>query len=92
MLLWNDRGEVTESTIANLVVRLGGELLTPPAESGLLAGTERAALLVRGEVREARLSRDDVARAERLFLINSVRGRMSAELVQPAETLAGGFS
>ncbi|MDX1643209.1 MAG: aminodeoxychorismate synthase component I [Thermoanaerobaculia bacterium] len=92
VLLWNDRGEVTESTIANLVVRLGGELLTPPAESGLLAGTERAALLARGEVREARLTRDDVVRAERLFLINSVRGRMSAELVQPAETLAGGFS
>lgn len=92
VLLWNPRGEVTESTIANLFVERDGELLTPPVESGLLAGTERAELLARGEAREAILYRDDVAGADRILLINSVRGRMSARLIEPAETLVGGFS
>ncbi len=30
VLLWNNRGEVTESTVANLVVRIDGEFVTPP--------------------------------------------------------------
>ena len=38
VLLINDRGEVTESTIANLAVRLEGEWVTPPIDAGLLAG------------------------------------------------------
>ncbi|HUP39107.1 MAG TPA: aminotransferase class IV [Vicinamibacterales bacterium] len=33
-LLYNERGEVTESTIANLVVETGGELLTPRFRPG----------------------------------------------------------
>jgi para-aminobenzoate synthetase / 4-amino-4-deoxychorismate lyase len=38
VLLINDRGEVTESTIANVVVRLDGRCWTPPLASGLLPG------------------------------------------------------
>ncbi len=38
VLLWNERGELTESTIANIVVELDGALVTPPVEAGLLAG------------------------------------------------------
>ena len=45
VLLVNERGEVTEGTIANLVVELDGELLTPPLDCGLLPGTLRAVLL-----------------------------------------------
>lgn len=74
ILLWNRAGELTESTVANLVVERDGELLTPPVECGLLAGTFRAELLDRGTIREARLVREDLERASGLWLINSVRG------------------
>ncbi len=77
-ILVNERGEVTESTIANVVVRLHGELLTPAAHCGLLRGTMREALLARGRVREAVLRPADLRRAEELWLINSVRGWMRA--------------
>ncbi len=52
VLLHNERGELTEFTIGNLVVELGGELVTPPVVCGLLAGTFRAELLETGKVME----------------------------------------
>lgn len=81
VLLWNERGELTESTRANLVLRLDGELVTPPVSSGLLGGTFRAELLAQGILREQVLRVPDLARAENVYLINSVRRWMSADLV-----------
>jgi para-aminobenzoate synthetase/4-amino-4-deoxychorismate lyase len=80
VILWNDRGELTEATESNLVVSLDGRNVTPPVESGLLPGTLRAELLDRGEIVEAVITKDDLRRAERFWLINSLRGWMRAEL------------
>src|SRR5688500_12122220 len=60
VVLWNERGEVTESTIANVVVELDGLRQTPSADCGLLPGTFRAELLDAGAIRECVLTRDDV--------------------------------
>ncbi|MCX7591482.1 MAG: aminodeoxychorismate synthase component I [Kiritimatiellae bacterium] len=73
VLLYNERGEVTESTVANVVVELGGRRLTPPVSCGLLSGVFREWLLSRGEIEERVISSDVVRRADRIFLINSVR-------------------
>jgi para-aminobenzoate synthetase/4-amino-4-deoxychorismate lyase len=81
VLLVNERGEITESTIANLVVRMDGALWTPPLESGLLPGVLRAELLARGEIRERVIRPDDLARAEEIRLVNSVRRWRRAVLV-----------
>lgn len=81
VLLWNTRGEATESTIGNLVVEIKGVRYTPPVSSGLLAGTFRAQLLDDGAIRERILSTADVQAAPRLWLINSVREWVEAELV-----------
>ncbi|HEX6039244.1 aminodeoxychorismate synthase component I [Longimicrobium sp.] len=81
VLLVNERGELTESTIANLVVRMDGALWTPPLDSGLLPGVFRAELLARGEIRERVLRVEDLADAEEIWLINSVRRWRRAELV-----------
>ena len=45
VLLWNERGEVTEATIANLVVDVGGTRWTPPVSCGLLPGVFRTELI-----------------------------------------------
>jgi para-aminobenzoate synthetase/4-amino-4-deoxychorismate lyase len=82
VLLWNEAGEVTEAATANIVARVGGALLTPPAASGLLPGTFRALLLERGVVRERPLTRAEVASAEALWLVNSVRGWRRCRLVE----------
>ncbi|MEN9564492.1 MAG: hypothetical protein RIR73_2736 [Chloroflexota bacterium] len=73
VLLFNENDELTEFTIGNLVVKLKGELLTPPVECGLLAGTFRAELLASGKVKERVLRKQDTAEAEAVFLVNSLR-------------------
>ncbi len=82
MLLQNEAGELTEFTIGNLVVEIGGERLTPPREAGLLAGVFRAELLACGEVRERPLRPSDVRAARRAWLVNSLRGWVPVRLVE----------
>ncbi len=81
IIFWNEKGEVTESTIANVVVRIDGELFTPPVESGLLAGTFRNQLLAEGKLKERVITIEELQTAEKLFLINSVRKWMEVSSV-----------
>lgn len=81
VLLWNPDGLVTESTIANVVARFGDDWRTPPVSCGLLPGTFRGYLLARGRIREAAISLADLARADEIYLINSVRKWVKVEPV-----------
>jgi para-aminobenzoate synthetase/4-amino-4-deoxychorismate lyase len=81
VLLWNERGEVTESTDANVVIERSNRHITPSAECGLLQGTMRAELLERGHIEEGIVTIEDLHHSTRIWLINSVRGWMDAELV-----------
>ncbi|HJT26443.1 MAG TPA: aminodeoxychorismate synthase component I [Pyrinomonadaceae bacterium] len=73
LVFWNERGEITESSIANVVVSIDGELCTPPRESGLLAGVFRNHLLAQGTIKERVITIDEFQNAREFYLINSVR-------------------
>ena len=73
VLLWNERQEVTETCIANLVYRLEQRLYTPPIASGLLPGTFREQLLQQGKVDERVLKLSELGSCEGLYVVNSVR-------------------
>ena len=73
VLLYNERGELTEFTIGNLVVELDGQLTTPPIECGVLAGTFRAQLIETGHVVEKVVPVADLGRCTTVFRVNSVR-------------------
>ena len=81
VILWNERGELTEASTANVVLDMDGEWLTPPVTSGLLAGTFRNWLLASGQIREQILTLADLRAARRIALINSVRKWREAVLV-----------
>jgi len=81
VLLWNDRGEVTESTVGNVVAEIDHVRWTPPLRCGLLAGAFRAEQLDAGTIRERVLTKRDVTNASRLWIINSVREWVEAILV-----------
>jgi para-aminobenzoate synthetase/4-amino-4-deoxychorismate lyase len=81
VILWNERREITESSIANVVVRIGEDLFTPPVDSGLLAGTYRAFLLDGGKIRERVLTISDLRQCSNIYLVNSVREFQEAELI-----------
>ncbi|MGV1014035.1 MAG: aminodeoxychorismate synthase component I [Methyloceanibacter sp.] len=86
VIFLNKKGELTEGTRTNLFIELGGRLFTPALASGLLPGTLREELLdlPRAAASEAVLTPADLARAGRIYLGNSVRGLIRAELLQPA--------
>ncbi|MDD9940493.1 MAG: aminotransferase class IV [Myxococcales bacterium] len=88
VILYNERGELTESTSSNLVLEIDGRELTPHDDAGLLPGTYREHLLARGVLHKARLTTADLPRATRLWTINSVRGRCLGTWVT-METTAG---
>jgi para-aminobenzoate synthetase/4-amino-4-deoxychorismate lyase len=81
VLLVNDHSEVTESTIANLAVRLDGVWVTPPVDAGLLPGTYRNVLLGEGRLTERPITVDELRGAGELALVSSVRGWRPAALV-----------
>jgi para-aminobenzoate synthetase/4-amino-4-deoxychorismate lyase len=84
VLLWNERGELTELTIGNLVAEVDGLLVTPPVACGLLPGTLRADLLASGTVTERVLKLEDLTGAARLWLVNAVRGWVPITVMTPA--------
>jgi para-aminobenzoate synthetase/4-amino-4-deoxychorismate lyase len=81
VIYWNERNEVTETSIANVVVRLNDQLFTPPVSCGLLAGTFRDYLLAEGTIKERVITIDELKNAKEFFLINSVRKWIKATLV-----------
>jgi len=82
VLLVNERGELTESTIANLVLEIDGVRWTPPLDAGLLPGVFREAMLRDGVIRERTLRVPDLRRADAVFLINSVRRWRPATVIR----------
>ena len=85
VLLLNEKDEICEGTITSLFVEAqDGALLTPALTSGLLDGVLRKELLLQGKVREVILSVDDLFRARRIFVGNSLRGLIRARLPQLA--------
>jgi para-aminobenzoate synthetase/4-amino-4-deoxychorismate lyase len=89
VLLVNTRGEVTESTIANVAAQLGGRWITPPLDAGLLPGTERAALLDERTIEEGTLRPDALRLATELRLMNATRPWRRAALTETAARTAG---
>lgn len=62
------------------MVKLNGDLYTPPVDTGLLAGTFRQDLIRKKEIKEKPISKDDLNNAEEIWFINSVRGKLKVNL------------
>jgi para-aminobenzoate synthetase / 4-amino-4-deoxychorismate lyase len=80
VLLWNEREEITEFSIGNVVAEINGVYYTPPVECGLLAGTYRQCLLDEGKIQEKVIKKQELATVDRLWFINSVRGWLQCKL------------
>jgi para-aminobenzoate synthetase/4-amino-4-deoxychorismate lyase len=92
VLFLNERGEITEGSITNVFLEISGRLYTPPPSSGLLEGVFRRHLLRNRSLRitERVLFREDLDRAGRVFLTNSVQGMREARLPGPVpESVTG---
>ena len=81
LLFWNEKGEITETSIYNIVVRIDNHYFTPPVACGLLPGTMRQSLLDDGTLEERIILKKELPSATELFVINSVRGWQPAVLI-----------
>ena len=81
VILYNERGEITESSIANIVILKEGRLVTPPVSCGLLNGAYRAQLLADGKITEEIIPIAALKNARQIFLVNSVRKWREAALL-----------
>ena len=81
VLLSNERGEITESTIANVVAEIAGVRYTPPLACGLLGGVFRGELLASGQIHERVLTRTDMTNASHIWLVNSLREWIKVSVV-----------
>ena len=76
----NKSGELLETSIGNLVLKIDGKLYTPPINLGILSGIYRQHLLGKGQVEEKILTLADLNQAEAVYGCNAVRGLYELEL------------
>ena len=76
----NARGELLETSIGNLVLKIDGKLYTPPIRLGILPGIYRQHLLETGQVEEKILTLADLVQAEAIYGCNAVRGLYALSL------------
>ena len=82
VLLYDQKGYLTESCRANIVVEDDQGKWTPPLDQPLLPGVFRRHLLEQGVIRERPIHRNEISQMRRIWLINSLRGWIPAE-IQP---------
>ena len=74
IIYYNKSGELLETSIGNLVLKIDGKLYTPPIRLEILPGIYRQHLLETGQVEEKVLTLKDLAQAEAIYGCNAVRG------------------
>jgi branched-chain amino acid aminotransferase len=89
-ILLGPHGEIAELSTSSFFCVIGGKVLTPPLETGILPGITRQVLLriLKREGLphgEARLFPKDVRRMQEAFLCSSVRGLVPITRIGPAK-------
>lgn len=81
LLLYNEKGELSEFISGNVFLSIQGVLLTPPLSSGCLDGVIRSTVIDLVEECEIRpLTRMDVASAEAVYHSNSIVGFIPVQI------------
>jgi para-aminobenzoate synthetase / 4-amino-4-deoxychorismate lyase len=80
VLLANERGELTQTTIANIAVRREGRWITPSISCGLLPGVMRAELLAHGQIRAGIIHVSELVCGETIQCFNAVRGIFNCDV------------
>ncbi|MDP1710957.1 MAG: aminotransferase class IV [Candidatus Nanopelagicaceae bacterium] len=69
----NQRGEICESSVANLLLLINHQWVTPELASGCLPGITRQLSLEWFEIRERTVSADELEKVESIFLLSSLK-------------------
>ena len=73
-IFYNQKKELLETSIGNLVLKIKDQLYTPPVRLGLLNGIYRQSLIANNQVTERVLTLDNLKQAQAIYGCNAVRG------------------
>lgn len=73
-IYYNQKKELLETSIGNLVLKIEDQLYTPPVHLGLLNGIYRQSLIANNQVTERVLTLDNLKQAQAIYGCNAVRG------------------
>ena len=73
-IYYNQKKELLETSIGNLVLKIEDQLYTPPVHLGLLNGIYRQSLIANNQVTERILTLDNLKQAQAIYGCNAVRG------------------
>jgi len=81
LIFMNNQNEVTEGAISNIIIENKNRFYTPSISCGVLNGVFRQHLFETGFPLEERiLTKYDILRANRIYMVNSVRGMVEVRL------------
>jgi branched-chain amino acid aminotransferase len=66
-------GQLSETSVATLLLKINGEWVTPPLSSGILNGVVRALVLEAGLARVKRIDKNEIDQIESGLLLTSLR-------------------
>lgn len=80
VIYFNERGELAEGAITNVFIYKSDVISTTPLNAGILAGVYRKHLLKNNpSIRERKLDVEDLLEADKIVLVNSVRGEVNVK-------------
>lgn len=79
---FNTSGQVAESAVSNLLLKIDGYWVTPNLESGCLPGITRGLALEWFDIEEKGVTREELDRADSIYLLSSLKD------AQPVSILA----
>lgn len=77
VIYFNERGELAEGAITNIIIYKNDVISTPPLSAGILLGVYRKYLLKNNSmISERKLFKEDLLEADKIVLTNSVRSEV----------------
>lgn len=73
-IYYNHEGQLLETSIGNIVLKIEDQLYTPPVHLGLLNGIYRQSLIAENKLKEKVLTVKDLKQAQSIYGCNAVRG------------------
>lgn len=73
-IYYNHEGQLLETSIGNIVLKIEDQLYTPPVHLGLLNGIYRQSLIAENKLKEKVLTVKDLKQAQTIYGCNAVRG------------------
>jgi para-aminobenzoate synthetase/4-amino-4-deoxychorismate lyase len=75
----NERNEVLEGAISNIIIKQNGKYYTPPIKLKILNGCYRQNLIDSGKCEEKIIKVDELKSAEKVILCNSVKKELEVK-------------